>query len=89
LRLYRSSLEDIKYFQNELTNAESVKMAFATALIFDDKETLKQLTLEIVKTERNFILKKGESTIHTQKETLNASIDKEDLKAFKSLLSKS
>lgn len=88
LRLYRSSLEDIKYFQNELTNVESVKTAFATALIFDDEETRKQLTLEIVKTERNFILKKGESTIHTQKEALNASSDKEYLKALKTIFPK-
>lgn len=67
LRLYKSNLDDIKYFNNERTNIEMKIVAIKTSLSYDDKETVKSLMLELVKTERNFILKKGESTVEIEK----------------------
>ncbi len=62
LRLYREGLSEMKYYQNELTNIESKLIAVEIALIKEDNESLK-LTLDILsQTERNFILKKGETT---------------------------
>ena len=67
LKLYKSNLDDIKYFNNEKTNIEMKIIAIKTAFVFDDKESVKQLIIELAKTERNFILKKGESTVELEK----------------------
>lgn len=67
LRLYKNNLEDIKYFNNERTNIEMKIVAIKTSLAYDDKETVKSLMLELAKTERNFVLKKGESTVEIEK----------------------
>lgn len=66
LRLYRASLQEIKYFQNELTNIEARAMALEFALLVDDKEIARVLITELVRTERNFVLKKGESTVELE-----------------------
>jgi hypothetical protein len=70
LRLYRTSLEDIKYYQNEITNVESKFLAFQAALE-SKSDVLVKLTIDILsKTERNFILKKGDSTVGLERERL-------------------
>ena len=63
LRLYKTSLEDIKYYQNEITNIESRWLALATAK--DKPEFIKPAIDSLLKTERNFVLKKGESTLRS------------------------
>ena len=72
LGLYKSSLTEIKYFQNEITNIEAKYLAMDQAIILGDKPTIKKLLDHISKTERNFILKKGESTTLLESEKLNA-----------------
>lgn len=73
LRLYKNNLEDIKYFNNERTNIEMKIVAIKTSLAYDDKETVKSLMLELAKTERNFVLKKGESTVEIEKNRTDTS----------------
>ena len=63
LGLYKSSLTEIKYFQNEITNLEARYLALEQAIFLGDKPTIKKLLDHISKTERNFLIKKGESTI--------------------------
>lgn len=72
LGLYKSSLTEIKYFQNEITNIEAKYLAIEQAIILGDKPTIKKLLDHISMTERNFILKKGESTTLLESEKLNA-----------------
>lgn len=72
LRLYRHSLFEIKYFQNELTNIESKYLALNVALTSNNAEAVKTISVELAKTERNFILKKGESTVALQREEIEA-----------------
>lgn len=67
LRLYRNSLEDIKYFQNELTNVDSRFASLEAALILGDKEILSKVIEEVSCTDRNSRLKKGESTVALEK----------------------
>lgn len=70
LRLYKTSLEEIKYYQNELTNIEQ---KFAAAIFSMDLKNpciTKEVIAEILKTERNFILKKGETTVEIEKEKI-------------------
>lgn len=67
LRLYRNSLDDIKYFQNELTNVDSRFASLEAALILGDKEVISNVINEVANTDRNSKLKKGESTVALEK----------------------
>lgn len=53
LRLYKSSLQEIKFYQNELTNVEA-KLS-ALQLAFSDNKTQEKITVieQLLKTERN------------------------------------
>jgi hypothetical protein len=67
LRLYKSGLSDIKYYQNELSNVELKLASLKAALAIDDAESTKLVIAELSKTERNFVLKSGETTIELEK----------------------
>jgi hypothetical protein len=67
LKLYRGCLNDIKYFQNELTNVETKFVSLEAALIGNDADAIKAIVIELSKTERNFVLSKGQSTVELQK----------------------
>lgn len=82
LKLYKSNLSEIKYFHNEISNINSKIIALKTALLVDDKVSIKAVISELSKTERNHILKKGESTIELEK----IKIDKEDSKEIINVL---
>ncbi|MBY5873740.1 hypothetical protein HFN53_17115 [Rhizobium leguminosarum] len=72
LRLYRYSLFEIKYFQNELTNIEQKYIALNVAMQSGNKDAVAKIAAELSKAERNFILKKGESTVGLQREEIEA-----------------
>jgi hypothetical protein len=82
LRLYNTSLNDIKYFQNELTNIESRFIALRQATQAGDEKTLGMLLNNLGETERNFVLKKGETTADLEKSKLDQQSMKEMLVAF-------
>jgi hypothetical protein len=63
LGLYRHSIFETKYFQNELTNLEARCIALENALLVGDPELIKAVCKSLAETERNFLLKKGETTI--------------------------
>lgn len=67
LRLYRNGLEDIKYFQNELTNIELRSMGLETAVLTLDTQVIAAAANSLASTERNFRLNKGESTVDLEK----------------------
>lgn len=67
LRLYKAGLSDIKYYQNELSNVELKLVALKAALATQDNEILRLVIADLSKTERNFILKKDETTIDLEK----------------------
>lgn len=46
-------------------------VAIKTALLFNEKDTINNLIIEIAKTERNFVLKKGESTVEIEKNKID------------------
>jgi hypothetical protein len=60
-------LADIKYFQNEMTNVESKTLALRTAIEQNNKEMLKAAVAALALTERNYILKKDETTVDLQR----------------------
>lgn len=62
LSTYRRNLNEIRYFQNELTNLESqfFSLFFAKEQGFEDAQ--KKILMALSATERNFVLRKGETT---------------------------
>jgi hypothetical protein len=82
LRLYSSGLNDIKYYQNELTNIESKFIALRRALQMSEVGPLTEILQKLAGTERNFVLKKGETTVDLEKSKLDKESLKEMLGAF-------
>jgi hypothetical protein len=72
LSTYRRTLTEIRYFQNELTNAE----AHLVALFFSEDrgyaDTQKELLLRLSEEERNILLRRGESTADLEIRKLDA-----------------
>lgn len=67
LSLYKSSLSEIKYFQNELTNIESKQLALRAAIDSKDAALLGDVVGKFASTERNHILSKDQTTIELEK----------------------
>jgi hypothetical protein len=70
LRLYKSCLEDIKYYQNEITNVEARWSALLAAEQNKSQTLLKLVVDALTKTERNFVLKKGDTTVGLERERM-------------------
>ncbi len=62
LRLYSTSLMEIKYFQNEITNIEAKFLALQTAIHRKDGRAVAEVISQMAQTERNYILQKGQTT---------------------------
>ena len=67
LKLYKSNLFEIKYFNNEKTNIDFKVFSLKTAIHYEDTEMIKSCISNFIETERNFIIKKDESTIDLEK----------------------
>lgn len=85
LRLYRANLNDIKYFQNELTNIESKLTALNIAVHSNDHLMIKSVVDSLLATERNFVLKKGETTIDLEVSKMDAQKSAETTKILQSV----
>jgi hypothetical protein len=75
LRLYRYSIFEMKYFQNEITSVQFRLAALEIAFASDDKKLVDKSCLEMLKSERNFILKKGESTLSVMRDKIEQDYD--------------
>ena len=78
LNLYKSSLAEIKYYQNEMTNIEAQYTALLVALEKDDDQLKADILIQMAKTERNFVLSKGQTTVDLQQRT----VDNETMNQF-------
>ncbi|MCP4897572.1 MAG: hypothetical protein GY906_11425 [bacterium] len=67
LNLYRQSLAEIKYFQNEITNIEAKYISLEIACSEDDPELRRRVVELLAQTERNFVLEKGQTTTELEK----------------------
>jgi len=67
LSLYKTSLNEIKYFQNEITSIECKYLALKVAMQRDDLDNVKHVIEQLSKTERNFILEKGQTTVDLER----------------------
>ncbi|MDC5358605.1 hypothetical protein NRA39_10470 [Acinetobacter baumannii] len=86
LKLYKQNLDDIKYYQNELTNIESKNLAVQIAKQSNNHKLITLCVEEFLRTERNFILEKDQSTIEIEKERINSNNNSNLLMALKDLV---
>ena len=86
LRLYRYGLFETKYFQNELTNARFKIVALEACSREGSKPTLDKMCMELVKTERNFVLKKGETTLSLRRDEIEQMSDNSVAKLVERIL---
>lgn len=73
LRLYKKCLDDIKFFRNEISNFESMRVAY---LIAREHAHDKMIAIvdSLMAVERNFVLKKDESTVDIERAKLDVSM---------------
>jgi hypothetical protein len=67
LNLYKKSHDDIKYFHNEKTNIDSKIVALKSAIIFGNKNVIDKIILNFSNVERNFVIKKNETSIELER----------------------
>lgn len=83
LRLYKQSLSEIKYFQNEITNIESHQLAILMAKTSDDAALPSRIVETLMKVERNFLMNKDQTTIELERERIEQSKVSELIQAVK------
>ncbi|MEG3641279.1 hypothetical protein [Magnetococcus sp. PR-3] len=68
LRMYRETLNEIKYYHNELTNLDSKEHGLAIARQLENKEVvLQEVVGVLMQTERNHVLNAGQTTVEIEK----------------------
>lgn len=85
LNLYKKSLDEIKYYQNEITNLESKYLALKVAKSMNNHKMISIILNELAKTERNFILEKDQTTIEIEKERISSNNTNNTLQAVKDI----
>lgn len=70
LRLYKATLAEIKYFQNEMTNIETKAIALRAA-IDATGDTHVDVIRSLAQTERNHVLEKGQTTVELERSRLD------------------
>ncbi|MDZ5647372.1 hypothetical protein [Nitrospirillum sp. BR 11828] len=63
LRMYRYSVFEIKYFQNEISNIYMKSIAVEMAFSSGDEKLFSQLSKELISAERNIIMRKGDISL--------------------------
>ncbi|MEQ1310133.1 hypothetical protein [Acinetobacter sp. XH1639] len=86
LNLYKRSLDEIKYFQNEMTNLEGKYLALYLARQSGNFKLLSNALDTLLKTERNFVLKKDETTIELEKNRIEAQSSNSTVQALKDII---
>lgn len=81
LRLYKQSLAEAKYYQNELTNIQFRRLAMMMIASNEQASFNETAALVLLQTERNFVLKKGESTVELEKIRSSFILDKAVIEA--------
>jgi hypothetical protein len=71
LRLYKETLTEIKYFQNEVTSMEAKFLALIVATKSASAEHLSKVIDHLLQTERNFILNKDQTTVDLERARMN------------------
>lgn len=85
LKLYKSTLSDIRYTQNEMTNIEMHLIALHAANTLSAEHT--ELVLKsFLSTERNSVIDKGQTTVEIEQHRAQSDADRSHLEALAALL---
>ena len=60
-------MDNVKFYQNEISNMELKLLALHAIENSGNIDALKSLTDELAKTERNFVINKGQTTVDIEK----------------------
>ena len=85
LKLYKNGLSEIKYFQNELTNIESKLAAVEFSHLTKNQDALKISIESLSKTERNFIIEKGQTTVELERAKSESELTRNIIKTIPGL----
>lgn len=88
LKLYKSNLDNVRYYHNEMTNIEARIISLKSAIINADKSTINEVIKDLSKTERNFVIKKGETTIELERLRSEKNENKSLIELAKSIITK-
>jgi len=88
LKLYKQSLSEIKYFQNEITNIESKYLGLQLAVNSGKEDSVQKVIDSLIATERNFVLEKGQSTVELEKNRQELKQSSELIKILDSAIKK-
>jgi len=88
LKLYKSNITEIRYYENEMTNIEMKYIALLSAKESNNIEAFSKVITDFSITERNSILKDGESTVNLQQKKLDDSSNIELMNRFISIIDK-
>lgn len=87
LKLYKINLEEIKYLNNEKTNIDMRVLAIKMAVTYKP-DKIESIIENLLKTERNYILKKDESTIDIERSKVDNKFYEKIVGIFESIKSK-
>jgi len=85
LNLYRSGSQDMKYYQNEVTNVSAWRLSLRAAISTGDAAVIGGLSQRLASIERNFVLEKGQSTVDLKRESNLSEQDLAWLRALREL----
>jgi hypothetical protein len=86
LRLYKSNLENVRYYQNEMTSVESRLISLKAAISVGDVTIINEVIKQLSMTERNVIMKKGETTIDLEKLKYEKGANRDFIELVKTML---
>lgn len=86
LKLYKNGFDEVKYFQNELTNIEAKVLAIKFLRDIKNEELMSEVIKSLMTTERNFVLMKGQTTVDLEKERIKGLEDRNIISMVKELI---
>lgn len=85
LKLYKNGFDEVKYYQNELTNIDSKVLGIKFLKGVKNEELMGEVIKNLMATERNFILEKGQSTVSLEQEKLKNHAEKNVTEVLKEI----
>jgi hypothetical protein len=88
LRLYKSGLEDAKYYQNEISNIEMWALGAQIALESGKDRSVENAVQQLMHIERNFKLDKNQTTVGLERDKIESRTGSDALEAVIAALKK-
>lgn len=82
IKLYKTNIIDVKYYQNELTNIEQKFVAFQTAVNADNSPMIDFILKDLIAVERNTVLSPGQNSIEIERLKIENELNKGYLDKF-------